>query len=58
MEFGNRGIGGEIKLFPPPVYRGDLEKWEDVGRLVVAATEAICNCRTAQAAGQIAGGRC
>ena len=25
-----RGIGGgEIKLFPPPVYLGELEKWED-----------------------------
>eukprot|EP00439_Symbiodinium_sp_Y106_P057384 s2030_g8.t1 len=22
-------IGGEIKLFPPPVYHGELEKWED-----------------------------
>ena len=29
MEFGTRGIGGEIKLFPPPVYHGELEKWED-----------------------------
>ena len=29
MEFGTRGIGGEIKLFPPPVYYGELEKWED-----------------------------
>ena len=24
-----RGIGGEIKLFPPPVYRGELDKWDD-----------------------------
>ena len=29
MDFGVRGIGGEIELFPPPVYRGELEKWED-----------------------------
>ena len=29
MEFGTRGIGGEIKPFPPPVYHGELEKWED-----------------------------
>eukprot|EP00439_Symbiodinium_sp_Y106_P029257 s5378_g3.t1 len=29
MEFGTRGIGGEIKVFPPPVYHGELEKWED-----------------------------
>ena len=29
MEFGLRGIGGEIKRFPPAVYHGELEKWED-----------------------------
>ena len=29
MDFGVRGIGGEMKLFPPPVYHGELEKWED-----------------------------
>ena len=29
MDFGVRGIGGEIKLFPPPTYHGELEKWED-----------------------------
>ncbi|CAE7873260.1 unnamed protein product, partial [Symbiodinium sp. KB8] len=23
------GLGGEIKLFPPPMYNGELEKWED-----------------------------
>ena len=28
MESGTRGTGGEIKLFPPPVYHGELEKWE------------------------------
>ena len=22
-------IGGEIKLFPPPVYHGELDKWDD-----------------------------
>ena len=32
MEFGVRGIGGEIKLLPPPVYHGELEKWEDWSR--------------------------
>ena len=29
MDFGVRGIGGEIKLFPPPVYHGELDKWDD-----------------------------
>ena len=29
MDFGNRGIGGEIKLFPPPTYHGELDKWDD-----------------------------
>ena len=29
MDFRTRGIGGEIKLFPPPVYHRELEKWED-----------------------------
>ena len=29
MDVGVRGIGGEIKLFPPPVYHGELEKWEN-----------------------------
>ena len=29
MDFGTRGIGGEIKLFPPPVYYGELDKWDD-----------------------------
>ena len=29
MDFGVRGTGGEIKLFPPPVYHGELQKWED-----------------------------
>ena len=29
MDFGVRGIGGEIKVFPPPTYHGELEKWED-----------------------------
>ena len=29
MDFGMRGIGGENKLFPPPVYHGELEKWAD-----------------------------
>ena len=24
-----RGIGGEIKSFPPPTYHGELDKWED-----------------------------
>ena len=24
-----RGLGGEIKLFPPPQYSGETEKWED-----------------------------
>ena len=24
-----RGIGGEIKLFPPPTYHGELDKWDD-----------------------------
>ena len=28
MEFGVRGICGEIKLFPP-VYHGELDKWDD-----------------------------
>ena len=28
--FGDfQGLGGEIKLFPPPVYHGESEKWED-----------------------------
>ena len=25
----SRGLGGEIKLFPPPVFKGEHEKWED-----------------------------
>ena len=29
MDFGTKGIGGEIKLFSPPTYHGELEKWED-----------------------------
>ena len=29
MDFGMRGIGGEIKLFPPPTYHGELDKWDD-----------------------------
>ena len=29
MDVGVRGLGGEIKLFPPPMYNGELEKWED-----------------------------
>eukprot|EP00439_Symbiodinium_sp_Y106_P082978 s159_g22.t1 len=29
MDFGVKGIGGEIKLFPPPVYHGELDKWDD-----------------------------
>ena len=29
MDFGVRGIGGEIKLFPPPVFHGELDKWDD-----------------------------
>eukprot|EP00439_Symbiodinium_sp_Y106_P069965 s5116_g12.t1 len=29
MDFGARGIGGEIKLFPPPLYHGELDKWDD-----------------------------
>ena len=29
MAFGVRGVGGEIKLFPPPVYHGELDKWDD-----------------------------
>ena len=28
MDFGTRSIGEEIKLFPPPNYRGEIEKWE------------------------------
>ena len=28
-DFGVTGTGGEIKLFPPPVRYGELEKWED-----------------------------
>ena len=46
MEFGTRGIGGEIKLFPPP----PSVPWRigEMGRLVVAA-EAIC--RTVQTVG-------
>ena len=28
--FGDlKGLGGEIKLFPPPVYSGESEKWDD-----------------------------
>ena len=27
MDFGVRGIGGELKLFPPPLYHGELENW-------------------------------
>eukprot|EP00439_Symbiodinium_sp_Y106_P085782 s60_g29.t2 len=30
MDFGARGIGGEIKLFPPPLYHGELDKWDDL----------------------------
>eukprot|EP00439_Symbiodinium_sp_Y106_P029114 s1009_g3.t1 len=29
MDFGARGIGGEIKLFPAPLYHGELDKWDD-----------------------------
>ena len=29
MDFGAKGIGGEIRLLPPPVFQGELEKWED-----------------------------
>ena len=29
MDFGARGIGDEIKLVPPPLYRGELDKWDD-----------------------------
>ena len=29
MDFGVRGIGGEIKLFPPPVYHGELDRSDD-----------------------------
>ena len=29
MDFGVRGIGGEIKLFPPPTYHGELDKWDN-----------------------------
>ena len=29
MDFGVRGIGGEIKLFPLPTYHGELDKWDD-----------------------------
>ena len=29
MDFGARGIGGEIQLFPPPQYHGELDKWDD-----------------------------
>ena len=29
MDFGVRGIGGKIKLFPPPTYHGELDKWDD-----------------------------
>ena len=29
MDFGATRIGGEIKLFPPPVYHSELEQWED-----------------------------
>ena len=29
MDFGARGIGREIKLFPPPLYHGELDKWDD-----------------------------
>ena len=29
MDFGVRGIGGEIKLFPPPTHHGELDKWDD-----------------------------
>ena len=28
-DVGVGGIGVEIKLFPPPIYHGDLEKWKD-----------------------------
>ena len=28
-DFGARGTGGEIKMFPPPAHHGELEKWED-----------------------------
>ena len=46
MDFGNRGIGGEIKLFPPPTYHGELDKWDDWSW----AAEEIC--RIVQATGQ------
>ena len=29
-ENGPWSIGGEIKLFPPPVCHGELDKWEDL----------------------------
>ena len=29
MDFGAKGIGGETKLFPPPLYHGELDKWDD-----------------------------
>ena len=29
MDFEARGIGGEIKLFPPPLYHRELDKWDD-----------------------------
>ena len=25
----SRGLGGEIKLFPPPIFKGEHERWED-----------------------------
>ena len=45
MDFGVRGIGGEIKLFPPPTYHGELEKWEDWSCQLKI-------CRTVQTTGQ------
>ena len=29
MNFGARGIGGEFKLFPSPLYHGELDKQDD-----------------------------
>ena len=25
----SRGLGGEIKLFPPPIFKGEYERWKD-----------------------------
>ena len=51
MDFGVRGIGGEIKLFPPPVYHGELDKWDDWSWQLKRYV-----CRTIQATGQDADG--